>query len=95
VIARDRLAHRSRRHADPILVNRGWRRPRLRYPASEKLDIIRLVEGSHLPVKHPSAGYNCCDACVCPRQVVARCKEKAANIGRPIPMPLEWQPVAA
>jgi hypothetical protein len=24
--------------------------------ASEKLDIVRLVEGSHLPVKHPSAG---------------------------------------
>ena len=24
----------------------------MRYPASEKLEIIRLVEGSHLPVKH-------------------------------------------
>ena len=23
----------------------------MRYPASEKLEIIRLVEGSHLPVK--------------------------------------------
>ena len=24
----------------------------MRYPASEKLEIIRLVEGSHLPTKH-------------------------------------------
>ena len=23
----------------------------MRYPASEKLEIIRLVEGSHLPIK--------------------------------------------
>jgi transposase len=30
---------------------RGWGRPRMRYPASEKLEIIRLAEGSHLPVK--------------------------------------------
>ncbi|WP_295317715.1 IS3 family transposase [Roseobacter sp.] len=30
----------------------GWGRRRMRYPASEKLDIIRLVEQSHLPVKH-------------------------------------------
>ncbi|MEL7048468.1 MAG: IS3 family transposase [Pseudomonadota bacterium] len=28
---------------------RGWGRRRMRYPASEKLEIIRLVEGSHLP----------------------------------------------
>ena len=26
-------------------------RPRMRYPASEKLEIIRLVEKSHLPVR--------------------------------------------
>ncbi|MBK8841014.1 MAG: IS3 family transposase [Hyphomonadaceae bacterium] len=31
--------------------DRGWGRPRMRYPASEKLEIIRLVEQSHLPVK--------------------------------------------
>ncbi|WP_339863135.1 IS3 family transposase [Thalassospira alkalitolerans] len=30
---------------------RGWGRRRMRYPASEKLEIIRLVEGSHLPTK--------------------------------------------
>jgi putative transposase len=30
---------------------RGWGGPRLRYPASEKLEIIRLVERSHLPAK--------------------------------------------
>ena len=30
--------------------DRGWGRPRMRYPAAEKLEIIRLVEGSHLPV---------------------------------------------
>ncbi|WP_152460659.1 MULTISPECIES: IS3 family transposase [unclassified Ruegeria] len=29
----------------------GWGRRRMRYPASEKLEIIRLVEGSHLPTK--------------------------------------------
>ena len=29
----------------------GWGRRRMRYPASEKLEIIRLVEQSHLPVK--------------------------------------------
>jgi len=27
----------------------------MRYPASEKLEIIRLVEQSHLPVKHTLA----------------------------------------
>ena len=31
--------------------DRGWGRRRMRYPASEKLEIIRLVEGSHLPTK--------------------------------------------
>ncbi|WP_134682494.1 IS3 family transposase [Paracoccus ravus] len=30
---------------------RGWGRRRMRYPASEKLEIIRLVEGSHLSVR--------------------------------------------
>ncbi|MFN7190658.1 MAG: IS3 family transposase [Rhodospirillales bacterium] len=30
---------------------RGWGRPRMRYPASEKLEIIRLVEESKLSVK--------------------------------------------
>nr|WP_232481070.1 IS3 family transposase [Roseomonas sp. KE2513] len=30
---------------------RGWGRPRMRYPAAEKLEIIRLVEGSNLPVR--------------------------------------------
>ena len=30
---------------------RGWGRRRMRYPASEKPEIIRLVEGSHLPMK--------------------------------------------
>jgi len=27
--------------------DRGWGRRRMRYPASEKLEIIRLVERSH------------------------------------------------
>src|SRR4051795_6911357 len=31
--------------------DRGWGRPRVRYPGSEKLEIIRLVEQSHLPVR--------------------------------------------
>ena len=31
---------------------RGWGRSRMRYPASEKLEIIRLVEDSH-----PSARF--------------------------------------
>ncbi|MCR9275467.1 MULTISPECIES: IS3 family transposase [Mameliella] len=31
--------------------DRGWGCRRMRYPASEKLEIIRLVEGSHLPTK--------------------------------------------
>ena len=35
--------------------DRGWGRPRMRYPASEKLEIIRLVEGSHLPVRRTLA----------------------------------------
>ena len=29
----------------------------MRYPASEKLEIIRTVESSHLPVKQPSICY--------------------------------------
>jgi transposase-like protein len=31
--------------------DRGWGRRRMRYPAAEKLEIIRLVEQSHLPAK--------------------------------------------
>ena len=31
--------------------DRGWGGYRMRYPASEKLEIIRLVEQSHLPAK--------------------------------------------
>src|SRR4051812_33919534 len=31
--------------------DRGWGGRRMRYPASEKLEIIRLVEQSHLPVR--------------------------------------------
>ncbi|MDQ7018425.1 MAG: IS3 family transposase [Robiginitomaculum sp.] len=31
--------------------DRGWGRRRMRYPASEKLEIIRTVERSHLPAK--------------------------------------------
>ncbi|MXP13623.1 IS3 family transposase [Altererythrobacter confluentis] len=31
--------------------DRGWGRRRMRYPASEKLEIIRIVERSHLPAK--------------------------------------------
>ncbi|MGA1114739.1 MAG: IS3 family transposase [Aquiluna sp.] len=34
---------------------RGWGRPRMRYPASEKLEIIRIVEQSHLPVRRTLA----------------------------------------
>ncbi|WP_422062356.1 IS3 family transposase [Sphingopyxis sp.] len=32
--------------------DRGWGRRRMRYPASEKLEIIRIVEQSHLPTRH-------------------------------------------
>ena len=31
--------------------DRGWGRSRMRYPASEKLEIIKLVEGSHLSAR--------------------------------------------
>ena len=31
--------------------DRGWGRRRMRYPACEKLEIIRLVEQSHLPIR--------------------------------------------
>src|SRR4051812_27356460 len=43
-------AHGSRRRAGPRTTpaqkkhDRGWGRPRMRYPAAEKLEIIRLVE---------------------------------------------------
>ena len=45
--------------AEQVLENRllkksmigGWGRRRMRYPPSEKLEIIRLVERSHLPVR--------------------------------------------
>ncbi|MEO1563208.1 MAG: IS3 family transposase [Pseudomonadota bacterium] len=49
--------------------NRGWAVRRMRYPASEKLEIIRTVEASHLPVKQtlamigiPSSTYYDCYA---------------------------------
>ena len=32
--------------------DRGWGGRRMRYPAAEKLEIIRLVEQSPLPVRH-------------------------------------------
>ncbi|MDQ2068067.1 IS3 family transposase [Xinfangfangia sp. CPCC 101601] len=35
--------------------DRGWGRPRMRYPAAEKLEIIRLVEQSHLSVRRTLA----------------------------------------
>ena len=35
----------------PIKHDRGWGRRRMRYPTSEKLEIIRIVEQSHLPAK--------------------------------------------
>ena len=42
----------------------------MRYPASEKLEIIRLVEQSHLPVKRtlkkfgiPRATWDCQELC--------------------------------
>src|SRR6476619_8523543 len=47
----------SRRRAGPGIAvaqkkhDRGWGRRGMRYPASEKLEIIRLVEQSHLPVR--------------------------------------------
>jgi transposase-like protein len=31
--------------------DRGWGRRRMRYPASEKLEIIRIVEQSHFPTQ--------------------------------------------
>src|ERR1700732_2675858 len=34
---------------------RGWGGRRMRYPAAEKLEIIRLVEQSPLPVRHTLA----------------------------------------
>ena len=35
--------------------DRGWGRPRMRYHPSEKLEIIRLVEGSHLSARQTLA----------------------------------------
>src|SRR5262249_43196605 len=35
--------------------DRGWGGRRMRYPATEKLEIIRLVEQSPLPVRHTLA----------------------------------------
>jgi hypothetical protein len=35
--------------------DRAWGRRRMRYPASEKLEIIRIVEQSHLPVKQTTS----------------------------------------
>lgn len=32
-------------------LDRGWARRRMRYPASEKLEIMRIVEQSHMPAK--------------------------------------------
>src|SRR3546814_3449030 len=34
--------------------DRGWGRRRMRYPASEKLEIIRIVEQSHRSEEHTS-----------------------------------------
>ncbi len=34
----------------------------MRYPASEKLEIIRLVEQSHLPVRRTLEKLGCSDA---------------------------------
>jgi hypothetical protein len=49
--------------------DRGWGRPNMRLPASEKLEIIYLVEQSHLPARRtlemlgikPSTFYRCYD----------------------------------
>ena len=38
-----------------IKCDRGWGRPRIRNSASEKLEIIRTVGQSHLPVRHTLA----------------------------------------
>ena len=54
---RDRGSEGSRRRAGAGTAaaqkkhDRGWGRRRMRYPASEKLEIIRLVEQSHLPAR--------------------------------------------
>ncbi len=46
---------------------RGWGRIRMRYPAAEKLEVIRLVERSHLPAKQTldMLGITRKHACVC------------------------------
>jgi len=50
---RSERGHRRSHPGEPAAQkkhDRGWGRPRMRYPASEKLEIIRLVEQSHLPI---------------------------------------------
>ena len=46
---------------------RGWGRIRMRYPAAEKLEVIQLVERSHLPAKQTldMLGITRKHACVC------------------------------
>src|SRR6266481_886050 len=54
---RYRQEHAARRRAGPGAApaqkkhDRGWGRRGMRYPASEKLEIIRLVERAHLPAR--------------------------------------------
>ena len=48
--------------------DRGCGRPRMRYAASEKLEIIRLVEGSHLSARQTLAKL---DICLTPQGVEA------------------------
>src|SRR3954469_20335943 len=43
----------------------GWGRGGMRYPASEKLEIIRLVEQSHLPVRALPSRQTTADALRC------------------------------
>jgi transposase-like protein len=45
VVAEHALELRSKKH------DRGWGRPNMRLPASEKLEAIYLVEQSHLPAR--------------------------------------------
>src|SRR5271170_8260912 len=45
------LQRRNEGAGHSIKHDRGWGRRGMRYPASEKLEIIRLVEQSHLPVR--------------------------------------------
>jgi len=59
VISRRRLPRHCLRTAYSEKHDRGWGRPRMRYPASEKLEIIRLIDGSPLPVKRTLAQVVC------------------------------------